>query len=175
MQIDTSIYDRVRAFRAPNSKHPRSGLHKRRLTHQELIGLSVEGICKLAKKPAPFDLPNPKGSSAAAAQDWQAAVAAAGEQESIGVRYCASSVAGTAQLNRLTLDFLRDGAEEGERAVRLFSAAANLAEFGCPPALAHALLTDAALDSGLPPSEVRRQIDCGLRHVFARTEDNPNG
>jgi hypothetical protein len=35
---------------------------------------------------------------------------------------------------------------------------------GCPPPLAHALLTEAALDSGLPPSEVRRQIDCGLEH-----------
>jgi len=44
----------------------------------------------------------------------------------------------------------------------LFSAAANLAEFGCPVALAHALLTEIALDSGLSPSDVRRQIDCGL-------------
>jgi hypothetical protein len=30
---------------------------------------------------------------------------------------------------------------------------------------AHAVLTDAALDSGLPPADVRRQIDCGLRHA----------
>jgi hypothetical protein len=40
--------------------------------------------------------------------------------------------------------------------------------FGCPPALAHALLTEAGLDSGLPPKEVRRQIDCGLGHVQNR-------
>jgi len=46
----------------------------------------------------------------------------------------------------------------------LFSAAANLAELGCPPALAHELLTEAGRDAGLSPSEVRRQIDCGLRH-----------
>ena len=50
----------------------------------------------------------------------------------------------------------RDGAREGERHVRLFRAAANLAEFDGPPALAHALLTEAALDSGLTPSAVRR-------------------
>jgi hypothetical protein len=52
----------------------------------------------------------------------------------------------------------------------LFSAAANLAEFGCPPALAHALLTETALDSGLPPNDVRRQIDCGLSHHVTNTE-----
>jgi hypothetical protein len=46
----------------------------------------------------------------------------------------------------------------------LFSAAANLAELGCSLALAEALLSDAALDSGLSPSDVRRQIECGVNH-----------
>ena len=35
--IDTSVYDRVRAFRAPNSRHPKTGLHKRRLEFGELL------------------------------------------------------------------------------------------------------------------------------------------
>ena len=65
-------------------------------------------------------------------------------------------------LNRSTLEFMREGAVVGDRHRMLFSAAANLAEFGCPSALAHALLTEAGLDSGLPPKDVRRQIDCGL-------------
>ncbi len=43
----------------------------------------------------------------------------------------------------------------------LFSAAANLAEFGCPPRWLFALLEKAALDSGLPPKEVRRQPNAG--------------
>jgi hypothetical protein len=68
-------------------------------------------------------------------------------------------------LNRSTLAFIRDGAAEGDRHRRLFSAAANLAEFGCPPDLAAELLTEAALDSGLSPAEVRRQIECGLTHT----------
>ena len=42
--------------------------------------------------------------------------------------------------------FIREGETDGERATSLFRAAANLAELGCPDALAHALLTDAALD-----------------------------
>jgi hypothetical protein len=75
-----------------------------------------------------------------------------------------------ATLNRQTLDFIRDGANVGDRHRLLFSASANLAEFGCPPALAHALLTEPALDCGLSPSEVRRQIDCGLSHHTATDE-----
>jgi hypothetical protein len=72
-------------------------------------------------------------------------------------------------LNRATLEFIRDGATTGDRHRRLFSAAANLAEFGCSFELAFALLSDAALDSGLPPSDVRRQIECGLRHTESQT------
>ena len=39
--IDTGIYDKVRAFRAPNSKHDKTGRHKRRLTVDELLHLSA--------------------------------------------------------------------------------------------------------------------------------------
>lgn len=161
VRIDGAVYDKVRAFRAPNSRHPRTGLHKRRLSLDELLHLSLDGILTLATTPEPFDVPMPTGTSDQAAADWHAAAQgattrASGRHQSEG--------AGP-RLNRATLDFIRDGASEGDRAIRLFCAAANLAEFGCPPALAHALLTEAALDSGLTPSEVRRQIDCGLAHA----------
>ena len=55
-------------------------------------------------------------------------------------------------------------AEPVDRHRLLFSAAANLAEFGCSTELAFALLGEAGLDSGLSPSDVRRQIECGLQH-----------
>jgi hypothetical protein len=84
----------------------------------------------------------------------------------------AAALTGTPTLNRMTLEFIRDGAAQGDRHRLLFSAAANLAEFGCPPALAHALLSDAALDSGLPPADVRRQIDCGLNHAAKQRGGN---
>ena len=109
----------------------------------------------------PFDLPKPSGSNDQAAADWLDAeqavlrhAAAQAERQAMGN--------GAAKLNRGTLAFIRDGAELGDRHRLLFSAAANLAEFGCPPELAHALLSEAALNSGLPPKEVRRQIECGL-------------
>ena len=60
---------------------------------------------------------------------------------------------GSARLNALTLAFIEDARTEGERALRLFRAAGNFGEFDCPAALALALLTEAALESGLAPSE----------------------
>jgi len=166
VEIDTGIYDKVRAFRAPNSRHPKTGLHKRWLTLRDLLHLDLAAILAQAKAPAPFEIPAIEpadGDADRAAADWQDAAAQVCQQaEAQAKRRMGGD--GAATLNRLTLDFVRDGATVGDRARLLFSAAANLAEFGCPPALAHALLTESALDSGLPPAEVRRQIDCGLEH-----------
>ncbi|MFQ5807590.1 MAG: DNA primase [Phycisphaerae bacterium] len=159
--IDTGVYDKVRPFRAPNSRHPKTGLHKRRLSVEELMHLPTDAILKLAERPAEFDIPEPTYQSQQAVADWQAVLEHVKAEGAAKRRPRAANGDG-ASLNRQTLEFIRDGAPVGNRALRLYSAAANLAEFGCPAPLAHALLTEAALDSGLPPKEVRRQIDCGL-------------
>ena len=161
--IDTGVYDRVRAFRAPNSRHPKTGLHKRRLTFDELLG-PLDAILELAKTPAPFDVPTCSTTSNQAAADWQAAAAlVANESEAKAARRANSN--GSPVLNRSTLDYIRNGADRGDRHRLLFSAAANLAEFACTPALAVALLEESALDSGLAPKDVRRGIECGLAAV----------
>ncbi len=159
--IDTGVYDRVRAFRAPNSRHPKTGLHKRRLTLDELTGLSLDGIRSLASKPAPFDLPDPPPICGRAKTDWREAVELVNKATEAKVTRTANGN-GTPTLNRQTFAFIRDGATEGDRHRLLYSAARNLAEFGCPSALAHALLSEPALDSGLAPKDVLRQIECGL-------------
>ncbi len=159
--IDTGVYDRVRAFRAPNSRHPKTGLHKRRLAVDELMHLGTDAIRKLAQEPAPFDIPNLNGHSEQAETDWQRAAEQVCQQTEAMTERRANGN-GNASLNRQTLEFIRDGASVGDRHRLLFSAAANLAEFDCPPSLAHALLTESGRDSGLSPSQVRRQIDCGL-------------
>lgn len=161
--IDTGVYDRVRAFRAPNSRHPRTGRYKRFLTLDELLSLRPERILELASTPEPFDLPAAPGRNGQAVQDWATAVAAAGQQTAFA-RQRRLTAGGPAALNRSTLEFIRDGADNGDRHRLLFAAAANLAEFGCSFELAFALLSEAALDSGLPPADVRRQIECGLNH-----------
>jgi hypothetical protein len=161
VSIDTGVYDRVRAFRAPNSLHPKTGLHKRRLEFGELMGLKTASIVERAAKPAPFVLPAAPAVCPAAVEDWRrAAEAVERRREATAQRRTSAG----ATLNRSTLAFIREGAGTGDRHRLLFSAAANLAELDCPVALAHALLTEAALDCGLPPKDVRRQIDCGLAH-----------
>jgi hypothetical protein len=169
MRTDAGVYDKVRAFRAPNSRHPKTGLHKRRLSLEELLGLTLSRIEELARAPEPFELPAPTYRSDQAA-DWTAA-----EQRVESQAQARTQVRGSAagsKLTRQTRDFLCNGAEEGDRHRLLFSAAANLAELGCPPELAHELLSEPALDSGLPPREVHRQIDCGLRHGACKPQED---
>ncbi len=165
VSIDTGVYDKVRLFRAPNSRHPVTGLYKRRLTLEELLHLDAAGVQRLAAAPDSFALPVVTATDPQAAADWQAALQAVEREAEVKADRRATVAGGLPRLNRATLDFIRDGADEGDRHRKLFSAAANLAEFGCPDVLAHALLSDAALDCGLKPAEVRRQIDCGLRHA----------
>jgi len=163
--IDSGVYDKVRAFRAPNSRHPKTGRHKMPFTFGELLALTMDGIVRLAESPQPFAVPGITGPKPPAAHhravaDWQAAAEAVASQRKATAERRTNNADAT--LNRATLEFIRDGATTGDRHRLLYSAAANLAEFGCPSPLANALLSEAALDSGLPPSEVRRQILCGL-------------
>ncbi|MCC7419341.1 MAG: hypothetical protein IT428_03565 [Planctomycetaceae bacterium] len=158
--IDAGVYDAVRAFRAPNSRHPKSGLHKRRLSFDELLHLSLDGIRKLAAAPAPFDIPEPPPMVDRAATDWREAVEAV-EREAAALADRKTNRDGST-VTRATLAFIRDGAANGDRHRLLYSAARNLAESGCSPSAVHALLSESALDSGLPPKDVRRQIDCGI-------------
>ena len=157
--IDTSIYDRVRAFRAPNSRHPKTHLYKRRLTADEWSNLAIEQVLDLAREPQPFALPVISRSSSVAVADWQAA------QEAVNTRDAEPAplrADGSALLFARTRQVIREGAPEGERANRLFAAAANLAECGCPTSLVEQLLTEPALDSGLTPSETASHIRNGV-------------
>jgi hypothetical protein len=165
--VDGTIYSKTRLFRAPNSRHPKTGLFKRRLALDELMHLKPEAVVELARHPEPFRVSRPDGPSPTAAADWLEAGRAVGWRAD---ERRAAYRAGSARLTATTLAFIRDGATDGERALRLFQAAANLGEFDCPPELAHALLGEAALDSGLTPGETKRQIESGLAHARRQQE-----
>jgi hypothetical protein len=165
--VDGSVYSKVRLFRAPNSRHPKTGLYKRRLALDELMHLEPAALADLARQPEPFRISRLAGPSPTAAVDWLEARRAV-ERRTVERRAVLRE--GSARLTATTLAFIKDGAPDGERAVRTFQAAANLAELDCPLALAHALLTDAALDSGLAPGEARRQIESGLAHARRQQE-----
>ena len=160
--IDSSVYDRVRAFRAPNSRHPKTGRYKRYLSFDALMHLQTSRLIELAADPEPFEIPNATEPSELAVADWAAAVTSVEAEGKVARER--NGGGNRSVLNRATLDFIREGATTGDRHRLLFSAAANLAEFGCSIELAMALLSEPALDSGLSPSDVRRQIECGLKH-----------
>jgi hypothetical protein len=170
--IDSAVYAKVTAFRAPNSRHPKTGLHKRRLTLDELTGLSLDAVRKLAANPAPFDVPTAPAICERAKADWFEAVELVRQVTEAKAKQTANGN-GKPTLNRQTLAFIRDGAGEGDRHRLLYSCACNLGEFGCPPALAHALLTEAALDCGLAPKDVHRQIECGLKNQAPLLVEQP--
>jgi hypothetical protein len=163
--VDVCVFDRVRAFRAPNSRHPRTGLHKRFVPVEILDAVTVDGVLGMARTPAPFDPPSTDGVDSAdmLVAVWDAAgravagASAAAEQRRVEIAKGDRAVT----LNRKTRAFLNGEVEVGERHPRLYSAAANLAELGCPLPAVRALLTEPALDAGLPPKDVARQIECG--------------
>src|SRR5262249_54029072 len=152
--VDPLIYSRTRLFRAPNSRHLRTGLHKRRLMFDELMSLSVDGIVKLAQHPEPFAVPTIATTSPTAAADWLEAGRAVERRIAERPERVTS---GAAKLSVFARRFIRDGELDADmRAVSTFRVAAELSELyfahGFDP-LVHTLLTDAALDSGLTPSE----------------------
>lgn len=158
--IDAGVYDKVRCFRAPNSRHPKTGLHKRRLSVDELMHLGTNAIIKLAAEPADFELPAPTYRSEPAAALWAEAADRVQREADARAERRASGDA-PSKLNRTTLNFIRNGASVGDRHRLLYSAAANLAELGAPLPLCFALLEESALDCGLPPSDVRRAVENG--------------
>jgi len=162
--IDVGVYDRVRCWRAPNSRHPKTGLHKRRLSVGELLHVSTAALLKLAEQPAPFELPEPAYQSESAADLWAEAAEQVRREADVRAERLANGN-DLERLNRATLDYIRDGASVGDRHRLCYSAAANLAEMGAPLPLCVALLEDAALDCGLPPKDVRRAIENGWASV----------
>ncbi|MCD0459210.1 bifunctional DNA primase/polymerase [Roseiconus lacunae] len=158
VRIDSAVYSKVQPLRAPNSRHGKTGRHKRIVMFDELLHVKPSAIVANAAEPLPFELPDSPDADEQAVADWSTSCSAVKKQaEAVPMRNTDRK-----ELNRSTLEFIRDGADEGDRHRLLYSAAANLAELGCPARLAHALLTESALDSGLPPSDVRRAIDNGL-------------
>ena len=127
----------MRALRAPNSRHPKTGLHKSFLPVDLLDALSVDDVLACSQRPEPFEPPSLDGieSGDFLVADWdRAALAVAAKTAAIEQRlhgHADGERKGT--VNQLTRSFLAGEVTVGNRHRVLFSAAANLAEIGCPP------------------------------------------
>jgi hypothetical protein len=163
--IDTSIYDVNRVVRLPSTKHPKTGLFKRRLDCDVLDRLDVVGILEHAKYPAGDGMPTLRDVPDNLAADWLDAERRAGEKADARAVIRHDFAAGNARAPRYFIELLRFGVAKGERHRTLFRCAAWLAEQGAPDQLVLALLTEPGCDSGLAPRDVERQIRCGIDHA----------
>ena len=168
--IDAGIYDINRLVRLPNTRHPRTGLYKRRIDSEALFRLELPGILDMAKRASGDGIPAVRLPPAQLAKDWEAAGRhAAGKAEARAAvrRDCGDA---DARAPRYFLDLLRFGVGEGDRHNTLFRCAAWLTEQGAPPSLCSALLTEAGRDVGLTPADVARQIACGIAHALKQQQ-----
>jgi hypothetical protein len=162
VKIDSGVYARVNLLRAPNSKHRKTGRYKVQLRYDELLNLKPEAILEIAAEPREGWIPEPVGVNSEAADCWREIVKLVDDDKAASTER--RSTNGAAKLNPTTRAVLVEGSFVGDRHRELFSSAANLAEFSSVDELAFALLTPCGLNSGLTPSEVQRQIACGLKH-----------
>lgn len=162
--IDSAIYDLNHIIRLPNTRHPKTGLCKRRIDADDLFRITAEGVRTFAAHPAGDGMPPWKGDADKVAADWREAEAAAAR--TVEVRTATyRDFRPDARAPKYFIDFLRFGVNQGERHTTLFRCAAWLTEQGAPPWLCHALLTEAGCDVGLTPKDVERQIRCGIAHA----------
>lgn len=162
IEIDKHVYDKVRAFRAPNSRHPATSLHKIPLNLDEVINLNVAGIKELAKKPRSWIPRIPITISHKATSDWSDALDQVNSSQ-WRLAFQKPTFNAPPTIHPSTRDFIQNGAQTGARTNSLFRAAANLGDFDCSLALAYALLQLPAWSSGLEDQEIRRQIERGLK------------
>jgi hypothetical protein len=172
--IDPIVYTRVQPLRAPNSRHPKTGLHKRRIdTDVFLDGITAKGVLDLARSPEPFVLPSIDGipSTDFLVARWDKARQAVESREADNAKRRAEIASGerAVSVNRLTRSFIAGEIERGERHRLLYSASRNLAEAGCPLAAIRGLLFEPADQSGLPPKDIEHGIACGFRDAQGAT------
>jgi hypothetical protein len=162
--IDGGIYDINHIVRLPNTKHPRTGLFKRRVAAEALFALDVAAIRETAWHPAGDGIPAVSCCPANLAADWHEAERETARKAE-GRAAARRDFAADTRAPRYFLDLLRFGVDEGERHQTLFRCAAWLTEQGAPPSLVSAVLTEPGLDVVLTPQDTARQIACGIDHA----------
>ena len=162
--IDEGIYDAVRLFRTPNSRHPDTGLHKIPLDFDTLLYSDSKYINRLARSPQPAFAPDPADAvpHQQAVQDYREAAAGVSSPTPPGItcRGGGKNINPARErrdwLDAKTLEFVAAGAGEGSRNNRLFAAAKAMADCGGVSELTYALLREPADRLGVAPFDVAR-------------------
>jgi hypothetical protein len=170
VRIDPSIYDHQHILRLPNSRHARSGLYKIPLMTLAELELPTERILELARQPRGCPLPEANDVNCDELEtDWNAALDAAKRSGTVGATGRRVPPTDAPVVPKFVRDFIGFGdVQDPGRAVTLWRCAAALSEAGTPSAVVWGLLEEPALKTGLPPDEVRRQIQAGIAHGTCR-------
>lgn len=162
--LDKCIYDAARILRLPNTRHPRSGKLCVPFSGADFAAMNPQAIIAAGdggrRDAVPVKGPDETWCDWTLQDFWNRASAWVSKQAAA----LPASADGRTELNRATMDFIREGAGNGQRHQRLFSASANLGEFGASEKLARALLLEAARDSGLSVQEIESTIASGVAH-----------
>lgn len=165
--ISPAVYRTTALLQAPNTRCEASGTFKVRLTVEDLLGMSLAEIATFAAVPRPFEPPPWQASPHELLPEiWYYAAAVADSRSPLLLQH----VHGEKWIYADTLEFMRFGASPDTCGDRLFRAAANLLDFGCPRPLLSALLFPPALANGLAPNEIDRRLECAIRYVQKRRE-----
>jgi len=165
--VDFTLYQKTRLFRCPNSRHEKTGLYKRLFELWEVRNKSLSELQEMAKSPKLFVVGDFKPMCEKLKAQWYSIEM----DKDIKNEKTNNSVSKKAdyyppsRLNRNTIEFLRCGAEDGEREMACWKAAANISEMIREEKyeeLVYSLLKDAAEDSGLKPSEIKHAIKRGF-------------
>ena len=165
VKIDAGIYDLNHIVRLPNTRHPRTGLFKRRIDAEALFTLDIGAIRQHAAHAAGDGIPTAGTPPAQLAADWRDAETLTARTHEARAAVRRDFGPTDARAPRYLLDLIRFGVPEGQRHQTLFRCAAWLTEQGAPPSLCAALLTEPGRDLGLAPKDVQRQIACGIAHA----------
>jgi hypothetical protein len=165
VEIDVGVYGPTQLWRACNSRHHKTPFHKVKIDIDDLLYLNASQIREMAAGPIPYAI-KPAQSLARLTDDWNAVAA-----EIRGIRRSPRRTRGVSdggtrvRINPTTRLLLTDpvAIQPGERHKTIFSAAADMAEFANTADLIAALLREPGIHTGLPPSEVERQIACGIK------------
>lgn len=161
--IDRAVYDRVRLLRCPNTRHGATRLYKVPVTLESLREpLTASTVGAWAKSPRPLTgFTMPTQTIPSLERIWR-------EAENTPIVWATQTKRTLTtnetmpRLRKQTFDFIRHGAEKGERANRLFQAAADCTRCGWSQQAIFSLLPEVAVKSGLTASEAERQIRNGI-------------
>jgi hypothetical protein len=160
--ISTAVYRTAAVSLAPNTRRRAGGTFKVRFTVEELQCLSLAEMAAVAEVPRPFEPPPWQASPMDPLSDvWSYAAAVADSVSPVLLQH----VHGQKWIHADTFEFMRFGASPSTVSDRLFRAATNLLDFGCPRPLLSALLFPAAVANGLTPDRIDRQLEGAIRFM----------